>query len=679
MPILKVTCKGQEIAQQTLSDQQEIWIGRDSQNDIVLESSHGISRKHLKVFQTSDQEWKVKCTSNIGGLISESQEVDEIVLKDQTIFFLQDFSFQFLLHSNEKEDSSDDLLTSEKSIFNTEKTAQNQFKVDDKPSKKDKNRDSSQEVATGQSPFKDEDHHSQKEKSASIDSSQGSATQSSFGDKTAVSLNRSLQAQIVISFSDEDIDEKTVVLKDQSSWIIGRDLKCDVCIEDRGMSREHLKIEKKNEEYFITDLKSSNGTLLNNERLNAQQPHSLKSGDVLRILDIKIYFDIVNLSLKDKDLPLPVPSSSNNEFPQDLPPLPNAVMDETKLTAMNHLSSHRKKRTFLIAGILALIFTGVYFSNKNQEQEIQTNASGDTLSPEDQEKIRDMYTIAQQLFQMKKFELCIDKIEELHIITTTEQSLELQKKCVNGKDSLISQQEIERKKEEQERINALISQNIEECEKKFPTFRSVEEIQNCFAPTLDYDPENFTVIDLISQFEIQELERQERKELQKNLENKIQKEMDIYNKALALKTSGQVLKAIEAYKNFLKRKHPQQISQTVQKAQQELEDMQRELDEKISIFMNECESLLTQQKYKEAHQACQKTLSVLPRHPPALDGMQTAIDEINKKLKPIYEESVLNESLGRVDNAKKFWNEIIEKDIPNGEYAKKSQSKLDKY
>ena len=51
--------------------------------------------------------------------------------------------------------------------------------------------------------------------------------------------------------------------------------------------------------------------------------------------------------------------------------------------------------------------------------------------------------------------------------------------------------------------------------------------------------------------------------------------------------------------------------------------------------------------------------------------MKTAVSELNKILKPMYEESVLNESLGQVNNAKKFWIEIIEKDIPEGEYAKK--------
>ena len=48
-------------------------------------------------------------------------------------------------------------------------------------------------------------------------------------------------------------------------------------------------------------------------------------------------------------------------------------------------------------------------------------------------------------------------------------------------------------------------------------------------------------------------------------------------------------------------------------------------------------------------------------------------------LKPIYDESVLNESLVRIDMAKKQWKEIIEKDTLEGSYYKKASRKLSKY
>ena len=51
-------------------------------------------------------------------------------------------------------------------------------------------------------------------------------------------------------------------LKDGDNYI-GRSLENDIRIEDKTVSRRHLKIDKRGNKYFITDLKSQNGTFFN--------------------------------------------------------------------------------------------------------------------------------------------------------------------------------------------------------------------------------------------------------------------------------------------------------------------------------------------------------------------------------------------------------------------------------
>lgn len=60
-------------------------------------------------------------------------------------------------------------------------------------------------------------------------------------------------------------------LVDSNVCVIGRSSKCDVVIPHEGMSRQHCQIEIINGEYFVTDLGSTNGVLIDNERIEPHQ------------------------------------------------------------------------------------------------------------------------------------------------------------------------------------------------------------------------------------------------------------------------------------------------------------------------------------------------------------------------------------------------------------------------
>ena len=64
---------------------------------------------------------------------------------------------------------------------------------------------------------------------------------------------------------------------------IGRNDNCDLVLDDTQVSREHAEIRQQGDRFSITDLGSTNGTFLNNERLQSQQPTPLSTVDALRI------------------------------------------------------------------------------------------------------------------------------------------------------------------------------------------------------------------------------------------------------------------------------------------------------------------------------------------------------------------------------------------------------------
>ncbi len=56
---------------------------------------------------------------------------------------------------------------------------------------------------------------------------------------------------------------------DNDTILIGRSKDNDIQIEDRFVSRQHLKINRKGNRYFVKDLKSTNGTFVNGKQLTS--------------------------------------------------------------------------------------------------------------------------------------------------------------------------------------------------------------------------------------------------------------------------------------------------------------------------------------------------------------------------------------------------------------------------
>jgi signal transduction histidine kinase/ActR/RegA family two-component response regulator len=65
--------------------------------------------------------------------------------------------------------------------------------------------------------------------------------------------------------------------------LLGRSPNNDIRIKDVGASRKHLKIHRKNGQYFIEDLNTSNGTLLNGERISPGEKFEVGEGHPITV------------------------------------------------------------------------------------------------------------------------------------------------------------------------------------------------------------------------------------------------------------------------------------------------------------------------------------------------------------------------------------------------------------
>ena len=87
----------------------------------------------------------------------------------------------------------------------------------------------------------------------------------------------------------------------KSTITVGRMDQSDLQIDDPSMSREHLKIELKDKKLFVTDLGSSNGSLLNHSRLNANKATVIPEGAIVRPGSAKIKLTITLVEVRDLD------------------------------------------------------------------------------------------------------------------------------------------------------------------------------------------------------------------------------------------------------------------------------------------------------------------------------------------------------------------------------------------
>ncbi len=83
-----------------------------------------------------------------------------------------------------------------------------------------------------------------------------------------------------------------VINKD--SFLIGRSSgAADGVVTFNGMiSKTHCRIEKYRSKYTITDLKSANGTYINNAKLEPNKPYYIKNGDIVRLANSDFQFVI---------------------------------------------------------------------------------------------------------------------------------------------------------------------------------------------------------------------------------------------------------------------------------------------------------------------------------------------------------------------------------------------------
>ena len=103
------------------------------------------------------------------------------------------------------------------------------------------------------------------------------------GGTDEVIQNKSSSGSLRIIAMNAPTRVEIVVTKDE--FVIGKKPElCDGVIDfNKMISRSHCKINRRGNQYTITDLQSANGTFVNKIKLQPNQPHLINNGDVIRL------------------------------------------------------------------------------------------------------------------------------------------------------------------------------------------------------------------------------------------------------------------------------------------------------------------------------------------------------------------------------------------------------------
>lgn len=661
MARLVVRHHGQEIASLELVDGQEYLAGRAEDAQIVLPPQKGISRQHLK-FAQNNGVWVVSLLARFGSLIHNGQTSEVLELHDDLVFSAPPFDFSFTLKQPE-------------------------VQLQAAPARLSPLGSTEQDGAIEPTEVAPPDEQHSRLPAVRLPKPQTEASielthdihQDDLGneDATAQGNVRALQPYLrIISKSGKE----EILRLEGKKWIAGRESACDIQLDAGRASRRHFELRRSKEGFFLIDLNSANGTLLNEEAIPANEPWELTSGDVIKVASTKLIFEVRDPNFAS-NLPV-VAQGTPDHLPHSYGSLEGPAVMKVDPRAKN------KKSPMVRYALYAVIAGAVYMglsedkpkpADPSSAENASTTPSFDQLTPEKKQAIKNSLGLAMNMYVQTRYELCIAELRKLHeMVPSYENSKELLTYCEHGAELLRKKEDADRRERLEAEAQQAIMAVVDECRKKVTPKSTIEEMQVCLAPAIERSPEHPGITDILTLVKVQTDQREAKVQMARAGKQLHARGIRQFEKAKNLYKSGSLAQAINEYEKFLKAGYGGLDDERVQ-AQRDVAQVRKELSSKVATSLQACREAKEKSQYKSAYQACEKALKEDASNAEAKTMKAQIVAELKRELKGVYEDSVLEESMGNIDVAKERWKQIMEKAIPGDEYHTKSKRNLQKY
>lgn len=553
------------------------------------------------------------------------------------------------------------------------------------------------------------------------DSVMTSTAQVNPDDRTIIHRSNELAAYVKIMNDEGDIQQK-IKLEGSGNWIAGRDVNAQIMISDHRVSRKQFEIRKSALGYEIIDLGSVNGTSVNEKILVSDEPVLLKSGDVIRVLDHKLQFEILDPNFFDKieklpalsdpqptsEEPAPEPEIEYVDDPQYLPAEYVAQQQQIDPYALSAPSGYdpgatqadeaaektKKFRMMLLAivavGIIAYVFTSGPKGEDSSQMSAAVPLTSDPLSgltPQQKSEYKQSIELAKRYHMEGNYNLALSEVEELAKKYEKIKDPELERVKNTAQAAIESQKLLikqEKEAKEREAMEARIQEVTAVCRKKILTFASEEQLDSCLVDALQLNPVHPHIVDLKTRMQgiMADKEVQRLKNAEYN--KKVAQLKSMHDKAKEVEKEGDYIKTIEAYKRVIDSSLPDPNG-LKSASTRYLAKLRAEMDRKVNVFIKQAQDYKSKQELKQAITTLRSAIKIDPTRQDLKDQVDELKNELRKQMMVYYQEGVLEEGFGNVEGgdnrigAKEKWKKILELDVSDGEYYQKAFIKLKKY
>ena len=514
--------------------------------------------------------------------------------------------------------------------------------------------------------------------------------------------------------SEDDSDEKTSFFKafvnyqlvlfgehapydryqiDSPEIFIGRDpKKCQIVLDDPEVSTVHAVIRKNNIEIILEDLNSSNGTILNAERINRA---TLATGDEFVIGSTSFSLE-TRSDLLDAESDRLMPVEKNQSI--DLEEIEEELVDVNEdgvdfgdapvdKSLKGRWKNDKKFRRNVIIGVL--ICLGLWLmpgeeENKPVEQAAVKTDAVDKNAPvvkklaKEMEERRNMaYELGVSFFDQNKYDEALKEFEVVESIDKDYKQVQTYLETTKSALKRIAELEAQKRAEEdrlktKKEIEALLVKAREAVKEKHITVA-----ESLFAQIAEKDPENMEVQQLKMELEAWQKE-QERIALEKAAREAARKAMvDALNPGKTYYLKKEWYRAILKLEEFLRRKGTDE--DLVKEGSDMLSDAKNQLASELGPLVGKARSLKEGQDLKSAYEAYLDILKIEPTHAEALNEVDDIRSQLESRSKKIYREAIIAESLSLFSDAKEKFTEVQQISPSDSEYYRKASEKLKNY
>jgi pSer/pThr/pTyr-binding forkhead associated (FHA) protein/tetratricopeptide (TPR) repeat protein len=645
MTKLIIKLKGQ-VTNEIILDPQKVWLaGRKPDADIRLEGEKGISREHFRISEENGR-WNLEVLSKLGNVTMNDALITSAALSPGFIFKLPPYEF---------------------------------------------------EIATVETSLKVENGQSQVFEN--FQSNDGS-----MGDRTVVQKSE-LAAYVKFINDDGDVQQK-IKLEGGDTWTAGRDVNAQVMISDHRVSRRQFEIRKTSLGYEIADLGSVNGTYINEKVLESGDSVVLKSGDVIRVLDHKLIFEILDPNFFDRieNLPaiadpiieesppeyLPMDSSPQPIEPPPIDPFPQPGY--ATAPAEDAVAARTKKIRFIL--IIAIVVIGAFFLFQKPKEDTDTLSNAipsgadplSALTPQQKSEYKQSLELAKRYHMEGNYALALSEAEELgkkfnvkdpeleRVKNTAQAAIESQKLLIR------QEKEAKEKQDMENRIQTV----ADRCGKNLEQFSREEDLDNCLVDALQLNPTHPAIVEVKTRMQGILADREARRQKRAEYDKKVAAMHALYEQAQKIEKEGDYLKTIAGYKKVIGSSLPDPNNYRGT-SEKHLSQLKIEMDNKVKTYQKEAADHKKKQELKQAIQVLRSAIKIDPTREDLKDQVEEIKNELRKQMMVYYQEGVLEESFGNVEGgdnragAKDKWKKIIELDVTDGEYYQKAFIKLKKY